>query len=456
MKINLQMQPRMTLSQTLTQILSPKTLQLLKTINLPYQELLEKIDQEKNENPVLEVTKNDELMEYAKALSATMPLSGKKEYNPDDPLMDFRSSEMTLFEHLMSQLRLVNLSPLEYEIGEKLLEAIDDRGFIIGYPELRQELMDKHQVKRTYIDALLEIIQSFEPDGVGARNVKECLIIQINEYNFDSKELQDVIYRAVKYHFEDLTKKKFEPIAQELGIPVEGVQRIADFIEKNLNPNPGSAFTRSHSPEIVIPSFTVFKTESGQYKGINLEEKKGPQLRINEQYLKMLDDPGVDAETKNYVKQKLEAAKDLIYNLERRIETINKILNTIVETQQEFFELGSFWLKPLQQSTLSEMVGIHPSTISRTCSSKYIQTPKGFFPLKYLCPRNVHGYSPYQLKAIIKRMVTEHKDLSDQKLANLLAERGINIKRRTVTKYRHEVGEKSSFERKKNPNPASN
>ena len=170
----------------------------------------------------------------------------------------------------------------------------------------------------------------------------------------------------------------------------------------------------------------------------------------------MLDDPGVDAETKNYVKQKLEAAKDLIYNLERRIETINKILNTIVETQQEFFELGSFWLKPLQQSTLSEMVGIHPSTISRTCSSKYIQTPKGFFPLKYLCPRNVHGYSPYQLKAIIKRMVTEHKDLSDQKLANLLAERGINIKRRTVTKYRHEVGEKSSFERKKNPNPASN
>jgi len=449
MKINLQMQPRLTLSQTLTQILSPKTLQLLKTINLPYQELLEKIDQEKNENPVLEVTKNDELMEYAKALSATMPLSGKKEYNPDDPVMDFRSNEITLFEHLLAQLRLVNLSPLEYEIGEKLIEAIDDRGFIIGYPELRQELMDKHQVKRTYIDALLEIIQSFEPDGVGARNVKECLIIQINEYNFDSKELQDVIYKAVKYHFEDLTKKKFDLISQELGIPVEGVQRIADFIEKNLNPNPGSGFSRSHAPEIVIPSFTVFKTEAGIYKGINLEEKKGPQLRVNEQYLKMVDDPSVDAETKAFVKQKLEAARDLIYNLERRIETINKILNTIVETQQEFFELGSFWLKPLQQSTLSEMVGIHPSTISRTCSSKYIQTPKGFFPLKYLCPRNVHGYSPYQLKAIIKKMVSEHKELSDQKLANLLAERNINIKRRTVTKYRHEIGEKSSFERKK-------
>jgi DNA-directed RNA polymerase specialized sigma54-like protein len=125
MKINLQMQPRLTLSQTLTQILSPKTLQLLKTINLPYQELLEKIDQEKNENPVLEVTKNDELMEYAKALSATMPMpmSGKKEYNPDDPVMDFRSNEITLFEHLLAQLRLVNLSPLEYEIGEKLIEA---------------------------------------------------------------------------------------------------------------------------------------------------------------------------------------------------------------------------------------------------------------------------------------------------------------------------------------------
>jgi len=165
--------------------------------------------------------------------------------------------------------------------------------------------------------------------------------------------------------------------------------------------------------------------------------------------MSLLDNPDTDEATRKYIKEKMEAAKIFIENIQKRHETIQKIIDIITKTQQEFFNNGYYWLNPLQQNKLANLIGVHPSTISRAVSTKYAETPQGLYPLKYMCPRNFKGFSTMQIKGMLKKILGEEKKLSDQKIANFLREtRNFDMKRRTITKYRMEMGEESSYKRK--------
>ncbi|MDR2429060.1 MAG: RNA polymerase factor sigma-54, partial [Candidatus Margulisbacteria bacterium] len=436
------------LSQQLKLMLNPRMLQLLKTLHLPYPDLLEAINKEAAENPALEISRQDELLNYARTLSrgGERPLSGYDDSRPDKEL---KARGPTLHEHLLQQARLENFDAADLRVAERLIDAIDERGYIEDYKTVREQIVAAGGVTKNHVEQVLGVIQTFEPDGVGARSLKECLLIQIREHNFENAALRQVISDAVKYHLDNLAKKNFTAVAEDLDIEPDGVKFIAEFIEKNLNPLPGNAFKNDDHVQTIIPSF-IIKRADGGFTVLNLEADKGPRLNINNQYLQMLDNPDTDAKTKEYLRERLAAAKIFIENIEKRYQTVQNIVDIIVKTQTDFLENGYYWLKPLQQDTLAQNVGVHPSTISRAVSTKYAETPQGLYPLKYLCPRNFKGYTAMQIKGMLIKIIREQPQLSDQKIANLLHERrGIPIKRRTIAKYRTDLGEASSYGRQK-------
>jgi len=447
MAINMRLGHVQTLTQRLQQVLSPRMLQMLKTLNTPYVDLVDEMYKIAEENPTVELDKQDELFSFAKTLT-----DYSKDYTVEGAVIEreFTAEAPDLVGYLINQLHLEDLDEVDYEVGEALIDNIDNRGYLQDYPAVKEDIMSRLNVKRSRVDKLLSIVQEFEPDGVGARNLKECLIIQVNEYNFESEELREIIIKIIKDYFDLLAKKEFSKIAEELNIQEDGVKYVAEFIEKNLTHNPGFIYKSNEKVSMVVPSFLVKLTEDGQkYEGLNLEEKKGPTLRISHSYLEALNDPGVDKETKAFIKEKLEAAKQFMEDIEKRHEITQNIINIIVERQSEFLKDGYYWLKPLQQNELAQMLGIHCSTISRAVSTKYAQTPRGLLPLKYLCPRNFKGHTSAQIKGIMLTLLEDNPKMSDQKISNYLkAERDIDIKRRTVTKYRMELGFSSSRERK--------
>jgi RNA polymerase sigma-54 factor len=309
--------------------------------------------------------------------------------------------------------------------------------------------MEKYKISRPTVDKVLKIVQTFEPDGVGARDLKECLLIQIREFSFENEALQKVLTQAVEKHIEDISNQNFTEVSKELGIPESGVKEIANFIKTNLHPNPAAAF--GGETRHVVPSFAVEKTDKG-YKVINLETRYGPVIRISAQYLKMLDDPKTDEKTKEFLKEKLKNAKNLIEDFHKRSETMGKIVRKIVETQEEFLNRGLTWLRPLAQKNLADEFGLHPSTISRSIAEKYIQTPQGLYPLKFLCPRGPKGMTVARTKALLVEALKKEdkKDpLSDSQLTEELKKIGAKIDRRTVAYYRKELKIPAADERKK-------
>ena len=297
------------------------------------------------------------------------------------------------------------------------------------------------------MDKILKIVQSFEPDGIAARDLKECLLIQIREYNFENEALQEILTKVVEKHLEDLSQQNFAKISQALGISENGVKEIANFIKNNLNPNPGSSF--GGETKHVIPSFAVEKGGKG-YKVINLETRYGPKINISPQYLKMLEDPKSDEKTKEFIRAKLKVAKNLIEDFSKRSETFEKIVRRIIGTQEDFLNKGITWLRPLTQRELADEFGLHPSTISRTVAEKYIQTPQGLYPLRFLCPRGPKGLTVPRTKAMLAEIIKQEdkrKPLTDAEITEQMKKQGAKIDRRTVAYYRRELKIDSSSER---------
>jgi len=435
------------LKQTLELLLSPRMLQMLKVLSLPYMDLVENVAKEAEENPVLEVERQDEYVEFIRYLTSDKKIKKQTDFDELPGLENIGNVEKTLEEYLMEQLELEDLEQDQSEMAKMIIANIDDFGYVINYPQLREKIMKKLSVSRPTVDKALKIVQSFEPEGVGSRDLKECLLIQINDYSFDNEALQEILTKAVKNHLEDLAEENFAQVAQGLAIPETGVTEIANFIKNNLNPNPGSSF--GGETRHVIPSFAIEKSDQG-YKLVNLETRYGPVINISAHYLKMIDDPKTDQKTKEFLKEKLKNAKNLIEAFSKRSETLEKIVRKIIETQEAFFTKGLTWLKPLTQKSLSDEFGLHPSTISRTVTQKYIQTPAGLFLLKLLCPRGPKGLTVARIKAMLVEIVNKEdksKPLSDSKLTEAMNNQGASLDRRTVAYYRKELKIPISSER---------
>lgn len=447
MDISLQQNIKASLDQHLEMSLSPKIIHMLKILNLSYAELLDHIEKEAEENVMLEIDRPDRLLEYLRFLGDDKKLRKQVDFDEYPGLENVKYSEKNLHNALFEQLEIENPEEPYYSICKDLIENIDERGYLPNYYELRPRLEEKFNTSRPSVDKALKIIQSFEPDGVGARDLKECLEIQINEYNFENEELQELLLTVVANHLKDLSEEKFSKIAEKLNIKESGVKHISAFIKENLTPYPGSAFGSAARP--VIPSFAIEEDE-GKYQLINLEKEYGPKLSLNAPYQKMLEDKNADDETKKYLKEKLAKAQELIDNINRRQHTFEKIMAHITQKQIPFLKNGSSWLRGLLQKSIAAELSLHPSTISRAIADKYVQTPQGQIPIKKMCPRENNGISVPRIQSIINDIVNaedKNNPLSDEEIKTILKLEGVTIERRTVAAYRKKLNIPSSSER---------
>jgi len=435
------------LKQTLELLLSPRLLQMLNILHLPYCDLVAQIDKEAEENVMLEVERHDELIEFLNYLTSDKKIRKEADFSEMPGLENVRREEKSLPEHLLDQLELEELEPQHNEIAKDIIGGIDPQGYLLDYPRLREEIMKKHDVSRPTVDKILKIVQGFEPEGIGARDLKECLLIQIKAYDFENEELESLLEKAVKGHLEDIEQQNFKKMADALGIPESGAKEVANYIKNNLNPYPGANF--GGATRQVIPSFAVEKGDKG-YTVVSLETRYGPTLNISKQYLKMMEDPKTDEKTKEFLREKFKKAKELIEDFSKRSETLAKIVRRIVDSQGDFLVKGKSWLRPLTQKSLADEFGLHPSTISRAVAEKYVQTPQGLFPLKFLCPRGPKGLTAARLKAMLAETIDredKNNPLTDEQLTSILKERGAAIDRRTVAYYRKELKIKTAMER---------
>jgi len=435
------------ITQTLQLHLSPRLLNMLRVLNLPYVEMVAEIEQASEENPFVEIEKHDSLTEYIRYLDSGKKARKDVDFKEYPGLENIKNSKKNLKDFLLEQLSLVEIEENLIEIIKAIIDEIDENGYIKNYDDVKKSIIEEQQASEADIDKALELVQTFEPEGVGARNIKECLLIQIREFGFENEKLRTVIESAVQNHLEAMAKNDLKKVAEALAIGEDGVHYIMDFIKKNLNPHPTSNF--SHEEQHVIPSFSV-EIKEGQLKAVNLEEAYGPKVVISKEYKKMLQDPKTDAETVKFLKEKLEKAKGLLEDLKKRGDTSQAIMDIVIKIQRGFFEKGAAYLFPLEQKYLAEELGLHPSTISRAVANKYVQTEKGLIPLKFLCQREFKGTSPAAIKTKILEMINKedkNDPLNDETIKDALIREGIKIERRTVSAYRKQLGLDSSENR---------
>ncbi len=448
----------------LQQVLAPQLQQSLLILQAPLLELRNLVQQEMETNPVLEDLPNepspdepnraepsaddnfkeefDKLArldeEWRDYMAQSSSYSGRSQEAKDKRQFFFDSiaTEETLQQHLMGQLNQTALAANDRKAAEIIVGNIDDNGFLQSTPE---EMSLTSGIPKEDFEKMLALIQSFYPPGVGARDLRECLLIQLQR---DGKQ-NSLEYKILSEHMEDLGKRRFPEIARRMGTGVEQVQKGANNIAR-LNPRPGQAF--SAAPQnYVLPDVTVEKV-NGDYQ-IILNNEQIPHLRISNTYKDIIAQDNNGSEVKDYVRDKIRSGKFLIRSIHQRQQTISNIAHQIVSRQRDFFEHGTSQLKPMTMGEIAEAVGVHETTVSRAVSGKYMATPQGVFEMKYFF---TPGYQTATGESMSNTSVKEaildlvkHEDgnapLSDQEIVEILSERGIPIARRTVAKYRTEL-----------------
>lgn len=437
------------LETSLEMELSPYLIQQLKILHLPYQDLLNKIKEESEQNVLLEVKENDRLFEYISYLNSKKKIRKEVDFKTAEGLEKIKSRTQSLTEKLLEQLDLEEVKEPHFTIIQKLIAQLDDNGYLKDFPKIEKELIAELKIGKETIAQALKILQSFEPEGIAARSLKECLLIQVEAQSFENEELVELLKKIIQEHLEELGEKKFSIIAQTLGISEKAVEQISNFIKENLTPYPAAAF--GQETQAVIPSFSV-EERSGRLVAINLEKKYGPSLQLSENYIKMLKNQNTPSDTLEYLKEKMQRAQALIENIEKRFALNEKVVNYILEKQPEFFVKGPSRLKPLLQKDLAQDFGVHPSTISRSLSNKYIQTAKGTFPLKLFCQRDIKGHTSLYIKKRLSEAVAKenpHSPLTDAEILEILKKEGIQVNRRTINTYRLALNIPIAGERKK-------
>ena len=342
----------------------------------------------------------------------------------------------SLQDVLLEQVRESSLPEAQRPIAEMLIGNIDDFGYLKTSVD---ELAVSTNIPAEHILCVLRVIQTFDPPGVGARDLKECLLRQLERAGRqDSLE-----YRIINDYMEALGKRRIPEIARGLGLEIDDVQDAMERIAR-LEPRPGRAFL-SDNNQYIMPE--VFVQRIGDDFVVTTNNDQIPHLRISNTYKDLMAQSGNSAEVLNYIREKIRAGKFLIKSLHQRQQTILNIGNEIVKRQRDFMEKGVAFLKPLTMVQVAEVVGVHETTVSRAVSGKYMDTPQGIFEMKYFFTAGIQtatgeGMSNTSVKDMIAEMFRKEdntKPLSDQEIVKMLQEKGIVIARRTVAKYRSEL-----------------
>ena len=361
------------------------------------------------------------------------------------------SSSESLQDHLLWQLNLAPCSETDQAIATTIIDAIDDDGYLsASLEELHQSLSEDNEIELDEIQAVLNRVQDFDPPGVGARDLRESMLIQLRYYDAATPWLAEA-KTLIDEHFDALAKREYPLIMRRMRLSEADLQNVIQLVQ-SLNPRPGGHITESQ-PEYVIPDVFVKKVK-GQWR-VELNPDITPKIGINSLYAKMAQRN--NSEDSAFLKNNLQEARWFIKSLRSRNETLLKVATTIVDRQRGFFEYGEEAMKPMVMHDIAEIVEMHESTISRVTTKKYMHTPRGIFELKYFFSSHVATAaggecSATAIRAILKKLIAAekpNKPLSDNKLASLLGDQGINVARRTVAKYREAMSIAPSNERKR-------
>lgn len=420
--------------------LTPQLKQAIHILQLNVMELRELAEQEFEQNPLLEIEEpfaNEDLdMEEIldqDELSYYMPKKSdpniKDKQDKQEYLKSLATTSETLQENLIHQLHLNISNQKKMKIGEQIVGNINEDGYL---EKSLKEIAKENNYKEEKINEVLKIIQDFYPPGVGARNLKECLLIQLKLKGY-SKE--DVAYKIVESHLEDLEKGNYKKISKKLNLDEENIKNILKEIAY-LEPKCGREF-KTEKAGYVYPDLVLKENENGY----EVEHKNDflPTLNISSYYKKLIKDKNTSLKTRRYLKKKLTSALWLIDAINQRQNTILKVTQCIVDYQKEFIEEGEGHLKPLILKEVAEDIGMSESTVSRATTGKYLQTPHGVMELKEFFSRKVKNTSADKIKALIKSFIKKEDSknpLSDSQIKKLLKHEGIDIARRTVAKYR--------------------
>jgi len=432
------------------QTLSPQMQQSLHILQAPLTELRQLVDSELRANPALEEipTEKTGLSEteesspleeqwneyYSQQRSATEPWT-KEALERRQHFLDSQVRPPTLPEHLLGQLHTATWPREDVEVAVEIIGNLDSGGYLrAGLDEMAASL----DVPTEEVERVWEKVRQFDPPGVAARTLSECLLQQLQamgrQYSTES--------RIVRHHLDELGRKKLNDIAKALHIELPEVQHAAELIAR-LDPAPGRAFAEDTN-QIVTPEVIVER--DGDDYSVSLNGDEIPRLRISDSYKDML--AGNSKEVRDYLRDKIRGGNFFIRSIQQRQQTILNIAREIVSRQREFFDLGPAHLKPMRMGQVAEAVGVHETTVSRAASGKFMATPQGIFEMKYFF---THGYtnaegegvSNESVRQAIAQIVKEenpNRPYSDQEIVKLLADRGLPVARRTVAKYREQLG----------------
>ncbi len=375
----------------------------------------------------------------------------------DDKAREFlenqSSSEGALIDHLLSQLLVTNISDVDRTIALAILDGIDESGYLQeSIEDIHAGLISELEIDLDEVEAVLHLIQHFDPIGVASRDLKECLTLQMEQFNIDQYPVLKKARQIVKDHLDLLGSHDYAKLKRYNRINDEELAEIILFIQ-SLNPKPGGDINQS-SAQYVVPD--VFVTKDNGRWNVRLNGDTAPKLRINPTYASYIQ-RGKQSDDNTFMKNNMQEARWFIKSLQSRNETLMRVATSIVEHQRTFLDYGEEGMKPLVLREIAEELELHESTISRVTTQKYMHTPKGVFEFKYFFSSHVGTSdggecSATAIRAMIKKLIESEeprKPLSDNKLANLLVDQGINVARRTVAKYREAMMIPPSNERKR-------
>jgi RNA polymerase sigma-54 factor len=445
-------------------------------LNNPFLDMVEPEEDEEDEGEVQEETANPEAepekdekgeIDWEEILLDGFDAGGRREEHEEREYYEpVTVDSRDLSDHLRDQVSLLDLNPRQMYLADEFIGNINEDGYLAcgldkilegvnesvqkAAEEAERDLAEVPLYTMQETEDMLAIVQSLDPPGVGARDLRECLMLQLREAGLE----HSVPFRLVRDCFDELIAHRWSEISKRFGISPVDVQKAADEIAK-LDPKPGLVYSDA-SDNYIIPDLIVDKID-GKYH-VFLNDANLPRLKLSKAYQEIArDKKKFDGENKEFISNKLNSANWMIQAIEQRRQTMLKVMNYIVERQREFFEKGVQFLKPLTLREVAEVINMHESTVSRVTNEKFVQTPRGVLPLKFFFSSGLsttagEDVSARGIKAQIQKLVSEENPkhpLTDQAIVNILKESGVQIARRTVAKYRDQLGVLSARMRKR-------
>jgi RNA polymerase sigma-54 factor len=434
------------LSQKLS--ISPQIRQSLSILGMSSHELTSYIEEQFLDNPVIEIEPKYDELEYEEKLKRKLEwLDNIDEHNrvyagslesDDNPEFPYPADEEpNLQDHLISQLNFISLHSDDYTAAKYIIYSLDENGFLKAETK---DIARRLHTTDERIESLIKLVQSMDPAGVGARNMSECLSLQLRRLNIKSRTAFEIINR----HLDKLAANRLDAIAKELGTSVKEVKKHTALI-RTLNPKPGSAFAAAGKTVYIRPDIIVVKFKD--YYDVLVNDLAIPGIHINSYYKSVLNSSN-DTETVNYISEKIRQASLIVKCITQRNNTLKNIAKAIINMQKEFFRQGPGHLAPLRLRDVAEELRIHESTVSRAINKKYLQCSWGIFSMKYFFPSSLQSPSTHKtssdevkqkLLAIVKSENRKHP-YSDRKISEILKSQGCMAARRTISKYREALG----------------